>query len=273
MGSAGDALTAASRARDAHGSDVESDMDSSSDDDDTSTSSDDTSTSSVETVLEPQELELEPVTWFRWQEEGATGRARWPPRDFFDEVPERLHSLYSNTQEDNDELLCGAAQFGDVIACHDLIAHGANVNCDDGRGWSPLNWAIFCQPKPECIRFLLRAGALVTPLNLYDPGLTPLNFAIAFGKCTAVKMLLRAGAKFDQRHPHPSRTPQNGAAWALFDGWEEYVRQRKRMLAVFVAKLAPLPDDAARLVVDFYFGAVRPLEQPLGAPLGSWFLE
>ena len=256
---------------------------------DSSTDDDDTFTSSVETVLEPQrpdsesqmELELEPVTWFRWQEEGATGRARWPPRDFFDEVPEHLHSLCSNTQEENDELLCGAAQFGDVIACHDLAGHGANVNCVDGRGWSPLRWAVFCNTEAsvsysvgsvECVRFLLRAGALVNEAG--EGKVTLLNLAIAHAKCTAVKMLLRAGAKYDQQElPQPNRRPQNEGAWALFDGWEEYVRQRKRMLAVFVAKLAPLPDDAARLIVDFYFGAVQPLEQPLGAPLGSWFLE
>ena len=195
----------------------------------------------------------------------AAPAARRP--GFFDEVPKRLHSLYSNTQEENDELLGGAARFGDAFACSVLIGNGANVNCVNNRGWSPLHEVVSYHtvPNPDCVRFLLRAGALVNKEDVCvkphgQRGWTPLHLAIAHGKCTAVKMLLRAGAKFIPELPHHGRTVQSSRAWILFDGWEKYVRQRKRKLAVFVAKLAPLPDDAARLVVDFYFGAVGYVE-------------
>ena len=48
------------------------------------------------------------------------------------------------------------------------------------------------------------------------------------------------------------------AAYAMVDqiqragGWKEYARQHRRVLAGLVAKCAPLPNDAAQLVVEFW---------------------
>ena len=203
-------------------------------------------------------------------------------RDFFNEVPERLIDFCTNTQEENDELLRRAALFGDALACFVLIGSGANVNGVDVCGNSPLRLSLLThpEPKPDAVAKLLAAGAEVSAgdlhaavktqkvkvvqLLLHDiqaralPDLGRLrDFALQYAnRPNVVKVLLRGGIVLGNMSIKSRRG--NEAACALVDqirragGWEEYARQHKCMLAAFVVKLAPLPDDAAGLVVDFY---------------------
>ena len=280
-------------AGDAHGSDVESDADSSSDDDDTSTSS-------VETVLEcrPQRQTVTDATAAFAQEVEAARNAAfgpellqtllaaravpaWRERYYLDEIPQSLSDFYMNTQEENDKLLCNAAEFGDALCCFVLIESGANVNCVCDYGFSPLDHALLTSypPRPDVVakllaagadfsahdlisavktqnvkvvQLLLQAGALVNKFRLRD-GSAALQFA---NRPNVVKVLFRGRVAVEVRIER--REGWNEAACAMMDqirragGWKEYARQHKRVLAGLVAKCAPLPDEAARIIVEFW---------------------
>ena len=83
---------------------------------------------------------------------------------------------------------------------------------------------------------------------------------IALSKCSRapVKILLRAGAGTATEHPRIQRHDGNAAAFEVVDrvkavgDWKAYAGKHQRVLAGLVSKCAPLPDDAARLVVGFW---------------------
>ena len=110
------------------------------------------------------------------------------------------------------------------------------------------------------MRLLIQAGARVNySTSLYDvPGWTPLHRAIDHGRCDLVKALLRASAEIRAYPNNLNRKSSNEAAFAAVDrvkkagGWAEFAKQHERVLVGLVTKCAPIPDDAARLVVEFW---------------------
>ena len=151
-----------------------------------------------------------------------------------------------------------------------LLAAGAKAHCPTspvtpgGRyNLTPLFCAIN-HSRPSsilCVRLLIQAGARVNySTSLYDvPGWTPLIRAIVRGRRDLVKVLLRAGAEITD-YPKNMNGPSSkeDPTFALVDrvkkagGWAEFAKQHERVLVGLVTKCAPIPDDAARLVVEFW---------------------
>lgn len=87
-----------------------------------------------------------------------------------------------------------AAAFGTVEMVRDLIKAGANVNARDGRGLTPLFFALATEyASPEMVRVLLDAGSEV---NAHDTtGETPLDWAEKFGRPEIIGVLKKSGAE------------------------------------------------------------------------------
>ena len=150
-----------------------------------------------------------------------------------------------------------------------LLAAGAKAHCPTspvtpgGRyNLTPLFCAIN-HSRPSsilCVRLLIQAGARVNHSTSWYgvPGWTPLHRAIDHGRCDLVKALLRASAEIRAYPNNLNRKSSNEAAFAAVDrvkkagGWAEFAKQHERVLVGLVTKCAPIPDDAARLVVAFY---------------------
>ena len=144
-----------------------------------------------------------------------------------------------------------------------LLAAGAKAHCPTFDRYTPLFCAIH-HSRPSsilCVRLLIQAGARVNySTSLYDvPGWTPLIRAIVRGRRDLVKVLLRAGAEITD-YPKNMNGPSSkeDPTFALVDrvkkagGWAEFAKQHERVLVGLVTKCAPIPDDAARLVVEFW---------------------
>lgn len=145
-----------------------------------------------------------------------------------------------------------------------LLAAGANAKATSSGGkFTPLFRAINpSEPSAVlCVRLLLQAGAEVnysTSLPCMR-GWTPLVLALDHGRRDLVKVLLHAGAAITD-YPKNMNGPsfKEDPLFALVDrvkkagGWAEFAKQHERVLAGLVSKCAPIPDDAARLVVEFW---------------------
>lgn len=84
-------------------------------------------------------------------------------RNLFEETP--LH------------LICRCEKyFGAITIVEYLVQHGANVNCSDNQGKTPLHYAIRSKSKP-LIEFLILGGAKTDFLD--NEGETPLDYANA----------------------------------------------------------------------------------------------
>ena len=143
-----------------------------------------------------------------------------------------------------------------------LLAAGAKAHCPTFDRYTPLFCAIH-HSRPSsilCVRLLIQAGARVNHSTSWYgvPGWTPLHRAIDHGRCDLVKALLRASAEIRAYPNNLNRKSSNEAAFAAVDrvkkagGWAEFAKQHERVLVGLVTKCAPIPDDAARLVVAFY---------------------
>ena len=143
-----------------------------------------------------------------------------------------------------------------------LLAAGAKAHCPTFDRYTPLFCAIH-HSRPSsilCVRLLIQAGARVNHSTSWYgvPGWTPLHRAIDHGRCDLVKALLRASAEIRAYPNNLNRKSSNEAAFAAVDrvkkagGWAEFAKQHERVLVGLVTKCAPIPDDAARLVVEFW---------------------
>jgi len=101
-----------------------------------------------------------------------------------------------------------AAQNGDTDTINELLKHGANVNATDDRGWSPLIVAIF-GGHVNSVKALLNHEANVfsrvwlnngEALNS-DPQTTALMLAVKRRSKPIVKLLLKHGAKVNDKGP------------------------------------------------------------------------
>ena len=132
----------------------------------------------------------------------------------------------SMSSEMKDECLLAYAKQGDMEQIKQMIASGANINCSDEWGRTPLfNAAAYGHSdcvklllesgadiaasdsvlamaagsgNPECVRILIEAGADVN-LTTGSDKWTPLHFAAFNGHCECVKLLIAKGAKINSR--------------------------------------------------------------------------
>ena len=95
--------------------------------------------------------------------------------------------------ETNTQLLRGV-KTGDILTVRRLIASGADINCEDLQGWTPLFTAAH-SGHVEMIRLLIDAGAAVN--SHQDTGFTPLFSAVLGRHIDAIRVLLEAGAAPD----------------------------------------------------------------------------
>jgi len=89
--------------------------------------------------------------------------------------------------------LTEAAERGDLEAACSLIAQGADVNLEDGEGWTPLMWAAL-KGHPAVMKALLDSGAEVDLPDGGANGWTALMFALHHDQHEAVRLLLDSGA-------------------------------------------------------------------------------
>jgi len=146
-----------------------------------------------------------------------------------------------------------AAGYGHPKLVAALINAGANVNCHNSAGWTPLHFA--CRrhpPSVECVELLLNAGAAVNATtNCRAPRRTPLDIAINRGTQERIyPTLLRAGATHSQETTDAYLQKVRAAG-----GIENYERAHLATLtATFTSKLR-LPARPTRRVVEYAFHA------------------
>ncbi|MBH9576847.1 ankyrin repeat domain-containing protein [Inhella proteolytica] len=92
-----------------------------------------------------------------------------------------------------------AATAGHLPIVRLLVDNGADIDCRDSHGLSPLHQAI---GWPEVMQALLDSGADVDGVTAQ--GVTPLMCASAFGELASARLLLVMGAKVDLRDDRDS---------------------------------------------------------------------
>ena len=118
-----------------------------------------------------------------------------------------------------------------------LLKAGAMVDCPDYWGFTPLLRALEGEGRRDLVKVLLRAGA-----------------AIPEGETTVERYICDEYVGVDDS----LRGEHNKDAFAVLDrvkkagGWAEFAKQHERILVGLVTKCARIPDDAARLVVEFW---------------------
>ncbi|MBP5616557.1 MAG: ankyrin repeat domain-containing protein [Elusimicrobiaceae bacterium] len=90
-----------------------------------------------------------------------------------------------------DVSLFNAAQAGNVKSVQKLITGGANVNFNEGNGWTPLMIAA-AEDHADVVKVLLENGAHPNAQNQY--GRTALHYATNYTLEPIVKLLLDYGA-------------------------------------------------------------------------------
>jgi len=88
--------------------------------------------------------------------------------------------------------LIKAAKKGDLIALKAAIRSGADLNCIDSQGWTPLFHAAG-RGWTEGMKIIIAAGADVN--HGKETGFTALFSAVTSGHIEAVQVLLDAGAQ------------------------------------------------------------------------------
>ncbi len=108
-----------------------------------------------------------------------------------------------NGQRSLSEKLLAASASGDIAAMRKLIAEGADVNCPDKQGFTPLmlvayNWRVNGDFSAGAA-LLIKSGARLDDAN--SGGHTALMISSIYGLADMVKMLLAAGADLDKKSP------------------------------------------------------------------------
>lgn len=113
------------------------------------------------------------------------------------------------TRDEANEQLLDAAKNGDIIAMQAALDTGANVNCEDGGGKTPLHWAANFN-NSRAVILLLRYDA--NPNIADEWGRTPLHRAAFWSNTENAQLLLNHGANVVSRDAKGD-TPLHDAAY------------------------------------------------------------
>ncbi|KAJ5965898.1 hypothetical protein N7481_012612 [Penicillium waksmanii] len=113
-----------------------------------------------------------------------------------------------------------AAANGHVEIMEDLSKHGADPNCRDQNGYTPLTWAVLSGHDPV-IKILL-AMSEVNPNLVDENGQQPLCWASKKGNKTAVRLLLEHRGKAEIEHK--DRHGRTSLCWASMAGQMDVVK-------------------------------------------------
>jgi hypothetical protein len=104
---------------------------------------------------------------------------------------------------ENNNALIDAVKAGNVPVVQNLISSGADVNCGDEQGWTPLNFAAGKGDLPM-VKLLVESGA-----DVFKVGRdlrTPYMIALAAGRVSVVKYLREVEADYPGEKPdYPER--------------------------------------------------------------------
>src|SRR5262245_35504707 len=122
----------------------------------------------------------------------------------------------------SDLQLIEAAKNADIAAVKELLASGADVNQQDEKGWTPLNWAAG-KGALDIVKLLIDGGA-----ELFKVGRdqrTPYMIALAAGRVEVVKYLRQAEDNHPGEKPERPQRPYCKAYHLKdlrkFAGWSE----------------------------------------------------
>jgi ankyrin repeat protein len=109
-----------------------------------------------------------------------------------------------------------AIKNNDLEMVKELIAHKADLQLEGFSSWRPLHFALFSK-APDIADTLIEAGADVNMRA--STGWCPIHFAAKEGYANTVRLLLRKGAKTDEKFKE--KTPLE---WAKANGHEDIVK-------------------------------------------------
>ncbi|KAF5604072.1 ankyrin repeat domain-containing protein [Fusarium pseudocircinatum] len=103
----------------------------------------------------------------------------------------RRDFLSNAEHNEGEKLLLSASKYGHIHVVRVLLeARQTNLNPRDGRGWTPLMWAINYRHN-RIVKLLLEHKADVNTRD--KTGMTPLHFATQYGQFEIAKLILQTG--------------------------------------------------------------------------------
>jgi ankyrin repeat protein len=123
---------------------------------------------------------------------------------------QRLNSdTTSKTHESANKLLLAAALHGNVQDIKKAMLRGADVNCKDINGNTPLNMVAKLSYY-HLVKYFVEKGAEVNTAN--NEKITPLHYGVEYNNVKIVTLLLEKGANIDARDSI-YETPLHWAGW------------------------------------------------------------
>jgi lysophospholipase L1-like esterase len=108
-----------------------------------------------------------------------------------------------------NESLLVAALHGNVQEIKKAMAKGADVNCKDGNGNTPLNMVAKLSYY-NIVKYFIEKGAEVNTRN--NDHITPLHYGVEYNNIKIVQLLLEKGANINARDSF-NETPLHWAGW------------------------------------------------------------
>ena len=108
-----------------------------------------------------------------------------------------------------NKLLLAAALHGNVQDIKKAILRGADINCRDTNGSTPLNMVAKLSYF-HLVKYFVDKGAEVNTAN--NEKITPLHYGVEYNNVKIVKLLLEKGANIDARD-NIYETPLHWAGW------------------------------------------------------------
>ncbi|MCU0467244.1 MAG: ankyrin repeat domain-containing protein [Arcicella sp.] len=118
-------------------------------------------------------------------------------------------SKNEKTKESANQLLLAAALHGNVQDIKKAMLKGADVNCRDENGNTPLNMVAKLSYF-HLVKYFVEKGAEVNTSN--NEHITPLHYGVEYNNVKIVKLLLEKGANIDARDGI-YETPLHWAGW------------------------------------------------------------